>query len=38
MMYNTSMLHHRFSNERRGWGEGGGGGARRPEQPCPLIL
>ena len=25
MMYNMSMLRHRFSNER--WGGGGGGGA-----------
>ena len=30
MMYNKSMLRHRFLNER--WG-GGGGGCRRPEPP-----
>ena len=34
MMYNMSMLHHRFSYER--WGGGGGGG--RPEPPSSLIL
>ena len=33
MMYNMSMLRHRFSNGR--WGGGGGGGA---EPPSSLIL
>ena len=32
MMYNMSILRHRFSNER--WGGGGG----RPEPPSSLIL
>ena len=36
MVYNMSMLRHRFSNER--WGGGGGGGGRRPEPPSSLIL
>ena len=35
MMYNMSMLRHRFSNEQ--WGGGGGGGGR-PEPPSSLIL
>ena len=34
MMYNMSMLRHRFSNER--WG--GGGGGVRPEPPSSHIL
>ena len=34
MMYNMSMLRHRFSNER--WGGGGGGG--RLEPSSSLIL
>ena len=34
MMYNVSMLHHRFSNERLG----GGGGGGSPETPSSLIL
>ena len=36
MMYNMSMLRHRFSNER--WREGGGGGGGRPEPPSSLTL
>ena len=35
MMYNTSMLRHRFSNEPL---RGGGGGGKSPEPPSSLIL
>ena len=35
MMYNMSMLRHRFSNERWGRGGGGGGGALNH---LPLLL
>ena len=36
VMYNMSMLRHRFSNERLGGG--GGGEGARPEPPSSLIL
>ena len=34
MMYNMSILRHRFSHEQCG----GGGGGGRPESPSSLIL
>ena len=35
MMYNMSMLRHRFSNEWWWWGEVGGGGSEPPPSLIP---